>query len=103
MSAHRLIREARRRARLTQTELGERAGRAGTAISRWERNEVEPSLATLRELVRAAGFELVIGLAPLDDHDLALIKRSLRQQPADRLAELVAAVRSLDKMAAAVG
>ena len=103
MIAARLIREARRRAGLTQTELGERAGRAGSAISRWERNEVEPSLATLRELVQAAGFELVIGLAPFDDHDLALIRRSLRQQPADRLAELAAAVRALDKMAAAGG
>jgi transcriptional regulator with XRE-family HTH domain len=103
MNAGTLIRQARRRAGLTQRELGDRSQKAGSAISRWERREVEPSLATLRELVNAAGFELVIGLAPLDDHDLALVRRSLRQEPADRLAEMVAAVRALDRMAGAVG
>jgi len=103
MSAAHLIREARRRAGLTQSELGARSGRAGSAISRWERREVEPSLATLRELVNAAGYELVIGLAPSDDHDLGLVRRSLRQDPADRLAEMVAAVRALDQMAGSVG
>ena len=64
---------------------------------------MEPSLATLRELVNAAGYELVIGLAPSDDHDLGLVRRSLRQDPADRLAEMVAAVRALDQMAGSVG
>jgi transcriptional regulator with XRE-family HTH domain len=103
MNAAKLIREARRRAGLTQRELGDRSHRAGSAISRWERGEVEPSITTLREIIDAAGFELVIGLAPKDEHDLALVRRSLRQEPSDRLAEMVKAVRALDKMAASVG
>jgi transcriptional regulator with XRE-family HTH domain len=103
MSSHRLLREARRRAGLTQAELGERVGRAPSAISRWERGEVEPSLESLRFLIRAAGFDLVIGLNPTDDHDLVLIRRSLARSPAARMAELVTAVQALDAMAAAGG
>jgi transcriptional regulator with XRE-family HTH domain len=98
--SHHLLKEARRRAGLTQAELGERAGKAASAISRWERAGSEPSLETVRQLVRAAGFELTVALAPSDEHDLALIRRALRQTPQARLAEMVQAVRALDSMAA---
>ena len=93
-----LIREARLRAGLTQAQLGARSGKAHSAISRWERGEVEPSFETVHQLVRAAGFDLVVGMAPLDDHDLALIRRSLAMTPAERLSDLVAVARSLEKM-----
>ena len=99
--SHHLLREARLRAGLTQTELGERAGKAASAISRWERAGAQPSLETLRELVRAAGFELTAALAPSDEHDLTLIRRSLRQTPQARLAEMVQAVRALESMTSA--
>ena len=98
MAGSHLLREARRRAGLSQAELGERAGKAGSAISRWERGGVEPSLETLRHLLRSAGFDLVIGLATADDHDLGLIRRSLAVAPEERLRELVNAVRSLESM-----
>lgn len=101
MSSHHLLREARRRAGLTQAELGERTGKAASAISRWERAQVQPSLESLRSLIGAAGFDLVISLSPTDDHDLALIRRSLVRSPAERMAEMVAAVRALEAMAAA--
>ena len=58
-------------------------------------------METVAELVRAAGFDLDLAIVPGDDHDLTLIRRSLARTPADRLAELVAAVRALDRMAAA--
>ena len=48
-----LIREARLRAGLTQTELAERTGRDRSVIARWEQAVVAPSLDTLLELVRA--------------------------------------------------
>jgi transcriptional regulator with XRE-family HTH domain len=98
--SYHVLKEARRRAGLTQAQLGERAGKAASAISRWERAGSEPSLETLRQLVRAAGFELTVALAPSDDHDLTLIRRSLRQTPQARLAEMVQAVRALNSMAA---
>jgi len=96
-----LLKEARLRSGLTQTELGARMGKAASAIGRWERGEVKPSLETLRHSIRAAGFELTLGLAVADDHDAALIRRCLSQPPAERLANLVSAVRAISAMAVA--
>lgn len=81
-----LLREARRRAGLTQAELGRRSGRAQSAIARWERGDVEPGLSTLVELVRACGLELTLGLAQYDDSYVAHIDRLLELTPAQRLA-----------------
>jgi len=99
ISAH-LLREARLRAGLTQEELGRRAGKSASAIGRWERGDVRPSLETLRALVRAADLELTFSLTPADPHDLALIRRCLALDPPERLARMVEAVRALDAMAA---
>ncbi|HUG75792.1 MAG TPA: helix-turn-helix transcriptional regulator [Acidimicrobiia bacterium] len=103
MASGLLLREARRRAGLTQAELGERAGKAASAIGRWERGEVDASLETLIELVRAAGFDLTVGVTVADDHDLALIRRCLARTPAQRLADLTTAVRAFDRMVAIRG
>jgi transcriptional regulator with XRE-family HTH domain len=53
-----LIREARRRAGLTQTELALRAGTVQPAIARWESGRTAVSLDDVRRLVRLCGFEL---------------------------------------------
>jgi ribosome-binding protein aMBF1 (putative translation factor) len=97
VTAASLIVEARRRAGLSQAELGRRAGLPGSAIGRWERGDVEPAFDTVADLLRTLGWELV--LEPYDDTgDLALIRRSLARTPAQRLVDLVDAVRSLDAM-----
>ena len=96
-----LLREARLRAGLTQAELGARMNKAASAIGRWERGEVKPSLETLHKAIRAAGFELTLSIAVADDHDVALIRRCLSRPPAERLANLVSAVRAVSSMAAA--
>jgi transcriptional regulator with XRE-family HTH domain len=98
-----LVREARLRAGLTQAELGRRVGAAPSAIGRWERGDVSPSFETLRSLIRATGHELSIGIARADDHDVALIRRSLKREPNQRLEDLVRVVRTLQRMAAARG
>jgi len=84
-----LLREARLRAGLSQAELARCASKPTSVIGRWERGEVKPSLETLRELIRAAGLELGFTLTNADgeDHDLALIRRSLARSPAERFAE----------------
>jgi transcriptional regulator with XRE-family HTH domain len=84
-----LLLEARRRAGLSQAELARRAGIPRSAIGRWERGEVLPSLERLRELIRACGLELYFGIANADlgDHDLSLIRRSLRLTPGERFAQ----------------
>lgn len=96
-----LIREARLRAGLSQSRLGRRLGVHPTAISRWERGLARPSLETLREVVRACGLELTLGLTNADEHghDASLIERSLRLSPAQRLREGVEAARSVERMA----
>src|SRR5581483_2739802 len=95
-----LLREARRRAGLSQAELARRAGKPLSSIGRWERGEVRPSLETLRELVRACGLELSFHLAnaDLEDHDLTLIERALRQTPEQRVRDAVVAARALDRL-----
>jgi len=94
-----LLREARLRAGLSQAELARRAGKARSAIGRWERDEVQPSFETLRELVRACGLEIGYGLYKYDDHDAQMVERSLRLTPAERLHRGVSASNSLRRMA----
>ena len=92
-----LLREARLRAGLSQAELARRARKPTSVIGRWERGEVRPSLETLRDVIRAAGLELGFQLssADEDDHDLALIRRSLSRTPAERFAHGQRAARQI--------
>jgi transcriptional regulator with XRE-family HTH domain len=90
MSAWAVLREARARARLSQRQLAERASKAQSEIARIEGGRQDPSLGTLGRLVRAAGFDLRIELAPHDDHDERLIEAMLDLAPEGRLAGLEA-------------
>jgi transcriptional regulator with XRE-family HTH domain len=80
-----LIRQARLRAGLTQRELGERIRRPQSQIARWESGRVEPSLETLRRVVRACGLELTYGLANYDDSYVPYIERLLELSPEERI------------------
>jgi transcriptional regulator with XRE-family HTH domain len=80
-----LLREARLRSGLTQAELARRIGRPQSQIARWENGRVEPSLETLRRLVRACGLELTYGLANYDDSYVPYIERLLELSPQERL------------------
>jgi transcriptional regulator with XRE-family HTH domain len=81
-----LIREARRRAGLTQTELALRAGTAQPAIARWESGRTAVSLDDVRRLVRLCGFELELSLVARDDSDLAQASRLAELSGQQRLA-----------------
>jgi transcriptional regulator with XRE-family HTH domain len=86
-----LIREARLRAGLSQGELSERSGKDRAQIARWERDVVQPSFETLRELVRACGFELELNLAPyaVDERETERLRKSLMRSPQERLQALL--------------
>jgi transcriptional regulator with XRE-family HTH domain len=88
-----LIKEARLRAGLTQRELGARLARAQSVIARWERNDVSPSLETLREVIRACGFDLTFFMSKFDDSSVTIIDQHLRMTPAERFADLMTRVR----------
>ncbi|MPZ61208.1 MAG: helix-turn-helix domain-containing protein [Propionibacteriales bacterium] len=57
-----MLREARRRARLSQVELARRARVTQSVVSAYESGTRQPSLPTLMRLVRATGLELDIGV-----------------------------------------
>ena len=59
-----MLREARLRSRLSQSELGRRAGVAQSVISAYEAGARQPSVPTLARLIRSAGFELDMKLRP---------------------------------------
>ena len=76
-----LIAAARLKASLTQVRLAELAGTTQPTISAYERGAKVPDLATLERILGAAGFELRMSLAPVDDHDRSL-ERYERTLPA---------------------
>jgi len=68
-----VVREHRKRLRLTQDELAERAGTTGETISRIERGVVEPSPDTLRALAPVFGMPVRELLALLDHDDAGAV------------------------------
>jgi transcriptional regulator with XRE-family HTH domain len=92
MASAGLIREARLRAGLTQTQLAERVGTVQSVIARWEGGGAHPSLETLVRIVRACGLELRVGLDEADESEVSLIERNLGLSPAERLDQLVRTV-----------
>jgi transcriptional regulator with XRE-family HTH domain len=95
MTSGMLIREARLRAGLSQGELGARVDRDRAQIARWERDSVVPSFETLRQLVRACGFDLALGLVPYerDEPTEARLVENVRLTPQERLERALAGVR----------
>lgn len=93
MRAFVLLREARRRAGLTQQQLAERLETSQSVIARWERGKVEPSLENLERIVRACGFELRLGIGESEPGERSLIERNLALSPTQRLDQLVRTVR----------
>lgn len=97
-----LLREARLRAGLTQSQLAERAGTTQSAVARWETGGTRPSLETLVRLIRACGLELRVELEELDPHTWSLIERNLALSPEGRLRQLVNTVRFIREGRAAL-
>jgi len=80
-----LIREARRRAGLTQVELAERARTAQPAIARWEAGSTAVSLDDVLRLVRLCGLDLELHIVEFDDSDLAQAARLAHLSGQERL------------------
>ncbi len=91
LAAGELVREARRRAGLTQRALARRAGTAQSVVARIEQGAADPSTVTLTRLLAAAGFALRAELVPAavaDTHMLDDVTRLLALTPEDRLREV---------------
>ena len=90
MNGGHLVREARRRAGLSQAALAELVGTTQSAVARVEGGRQSPSLEYLERLVRACGFSLDVRLVPFDDHDWTLAEENLRLTPERRLEKMLA-------------
>jgi transcriptional regulator with XRE-family HTH domain len=70
MEPEALIREARRRAGLTQAELARRAGTSQPVVSAYEHGRRDPSVGTLARLIAATGERLEISAVTRPSSDL---------------------------------
>lgn len=92
MKGGQFVREARRRAGLTQRQIASRAGVTQPTVARIESGEVGASFERIVELVRAAGFDLDVHVVPLDEDVAAMAEQNLRRTPDERLDGLLAAL-----------
>jgi uncharacterized protein len=97
VAASTLLRSARRRAGLTQAQLGERAGLSQAEVARLERAGSNPTAVTLERLLRATGHRLE--LRRLDGVDESQLRERLALTPAERLAAFEASHRNLIRLA----
>lgn len=81
-----LVREARRRAGLSQRQLADRAGTTQSALARLETGRSTPSVDAVLRLVRLCGLDLEIALVDRDDSDWVQARRLLGLSPDERLA-----------------
>lgn len=88
-SAATIVRDARRRAGLTQSQLASAAGVEQSVVSAYETGKRDPGFETLRKLVDATGFTLAIDLVERPTMS------SLRNKVAVRRDELALALTSL--------
>lgn len=95
-----LVKEARKRAGLTQVELGERLGTTQAQIARWEAGRTSPSFRRVVEAIRACGLDLGVRIVTPDDQHALLIDHNLRRSPAERLDQLAQSHASLTSLVA---
>ena len=85
------IRDARQRARLSQTDLARRAGVAQSVISAYESDHREPGLRTFTKLIEATGHDLAWELVPTPGRQLGLPDTRLGRRLRRRRRSVIAA------------
>ncbi|MCY7412083.1 MAG: helix-turn-helix domain-containing protein [Salinibacterium sp.] len=101
-----LIREARRRSRLTQTQLAALASTTQSAIARLERGVTSPSFDDVIRMLRLMNLDLDFMLVERDDADWIQASDRLPLSAEERLsrhARLTAQLRTLQKAGTAAG
>lgn len=93
-----LIREARKRAGLSQRELAELMGTTQAVIARWEGGLRSPTFERLLEAVRACGFDLAARIVERDDQHAMQIEEMLRMTPKERLERVARSKDAFDEL-----
>src|ERR671936_2339659 len=91
MTSAQIVREARLKAGLTQSELAERLGRERGQIARWEIGGQQPSFEKVRAVVEACGFVLRVEIAEREETPAldAELKESVPLAPQQRVQALL--------------
>jgi uncharacterized protein len=91
VTAAQIIREARLKAGLTQSQLAGRLGRERAQVARWEIGGQEPSFENVVAVVEACGFALNVEVGDrVDDPTLdAELTESVLQAPQQRVQALI--------------
>jgi transcriptional regulator with XRE-family HTH domain len=84
-----VVREARRRAGLSQRELALRLGTDQSVVARWEALITSPTFETVAVACAACGFDLDWRLDPVDPDALRVLLEQRRRSPAARVASVV--------------
>ncbi|HEX2056953.1 MAG TPA: helix-turn-helix transcriptional regulator [Actinomycetota bacterium] len=95
-----LIREARKRAGLTQRELAELLATTQPVVARWENGKTSPSFERVVQAIRACGLDLGVRIVTPDDQHAVLIDDNLRRTPSQRLDRLAQSHASLASLVA---
>jgi transcriptional regulator with XRE-family HTH domain len=93
-----LLRYARDKARLSQRELGRRAGISQTTISLIEDGKTSPRFSTLDTLLSLCGFELVLTPRAGVGIDRTVMRELLLLTPAERARRAIAEARNLERI-----
>lgn len=88
-----MVREARRRAGLTQRNLAGLVGVSQPTVARIESGATQPTVELVDRLIRACGLELRVELAEQDDADWSVASANLRLDPEARVHQHQAALR----------
>lgn len=81
-----VLRDARRAAGLTQSEVGRRAGTSQPAVSRIEAGRSMPDLTTLSRLLLACGQSLQLSTVAISEDEQRQLDESLELTPVQRAA-----------------
>ena len=97
-----LVREARKRARLTQRELAERAGTTQSAIARLESGRTRPAFDDVLRLVRLCGLDVEFRLVERESSEWMQAQELLRLTPAERLDHVLKVAHQVEELREAV-
>ena len=84
-----LVREARRRAGLSQRELADKARTSQSAIARLESGRTRPAFDDVLRLVRLCGMDLHVTMEKRDDSDWMQAQELRQLTPEDRMKRMV--------------
>jgi transcriptional regulator with XRE-family HTH domain len=93
-----LVREARKRAGLSQRELAEKAGTTQSAIARLESGRTRPAFDDVLRLVRLCGLDLDIMLVERDTADWMQAQEALKVPAGQRLERSVRFARRVQQL-----